>query len=712
MLAARSESRPHRAHALAVCILVLVLARTASAQPVAPSDSLLPSAGVHPLGIRDLWTFERVSDPQPSPDGAWVAYARRAYDAKANTSYSNLWLVPAAGGASRRLTTARAMDTQPRWAPDGRSVAFLSDRSGKTQIWSIDITGGEARAVLELPVDVESFQWSPSGDRLCFAAGTYPDCADLKCTAERAKKLEDSGMTARIYDDLLFRHWDKWDSGRRVHLFVVPAAGGAPVDLMQGADLDAPPLPSGGVEAYSWSPDGKSVAFQARRREPTAAWTTNLDLYIAAADGSGFRCVTESNLAADAWPAYAPDGKSLAYLAMARPVYEADRERVTLYEPASSRRRVVTETWDRSPTELVWSPAGKRIYLVAPDQGTRRIFALEAATGNVKRLELTGSATSVRVSRSKEGERLVYIGESLTSPHEIFSCTPDGREVRQLTTTNAERLAAVRMSKPEEVWYTGAGGTRVHAWLHPPVDRREGERYPLLVLVHGGPQGSWENRFSYRWNPQVWAGAGYAVLAPDPRGSIGYGQEFSDAIRNDWGGKCYEDIMLGVEHVVANMPWVDGDRVAAAGGSFGGYMMLWMAGQTDRFRCLVNHAGLFDLESFYASTEEQWFPEWDLGGVPWEMPESYQRWSPSKFVQRWKTPMLVTHGARDYRVPEAQGFAAYTTLQRRGVPSQLLHFPDEHHWIQKSRNSILWYDTVISWLDRWCKQASARPGQP
>jgi dipeptidyl aminopeptidase/acylaminoacyl peptidase len=336
---------------------------------------------------------------------------------------------------------------------------------------------------------------------------------------------------------------------------------------------------------------------------------------------------------------------------------------------------------------------------------------VEAGGGAVRKLELPGSATSVRVARGKE-ERLVYLGESLTTPHEVFSCTPDGRDVRRLTNTNAARLASVKMGVPEEVWYTGAGGARVHAWLHPPVDRQEGVQVPLVVLVHGGPQGSWENRWSYRWNPQVWAAAGYAVLAPDPRGSIGYGQDFCDAIRNDWGGKCYEDIMLGVEHVVSNHSYIDGTRVAAAGGSFGGYMTFWMAGQTDRFRCLVSHAGLFDLESFYATTEEQWFPEWDLGGVPWEMPEAYEKWSPNRFVDRWKTPMLVIHGARDYRVPEAQGFAAYTTMQRRGVPSQLLHYPDEHHWIQKSRNSILWYDTVIAWLDRWCKQATARPGQP
>jgi len=332
MFAAPSEPRFRRAGRFAG-LLVGALVTASAAQPVAPPDSLLPPVGVHPLGIRDLWTFERVSDPQPSPDGEWVAYVRRAYDAKANTSYSNLWVVPAAGGESRRLTTASALDTQPRWAPNGATIAFLSDRGGKTQIWSIDLVGGEAHVLVELPVDVESFQWSPSGDRLCFAAGTYPDCADLNCTAERRKKLEDSGMSARIYDDLLFRHWDSWDSGRRSHLFVVPVGGGKPVDLVQGADLDTPPLPSGGVEAYAWSPDGKSVAFQARRRDATAAWSTNLDLYVAAADGSGSRCVTESNLAEDGWPVFSPDGASLAYLAMARPGYEADRERVTLYEP-------------------------------------------------------------------------------------------------------------------------------------------------------------------------------------------------------------------------------------------------------------------------------------------------------------------------------------------------------------------------------------------
>jgi dipeptidyl aminopeptidase/acylaminoacyl peptidase len=672
------------------------------AQPIPPPDSLLPPAAPHAFGVRDLWALERVSDPQPSPDGAWVVYVRRRYDVAANKSTANLWLVSSTGGAPRQLTTARSSDTSPRWSSDGRGLAFRSDRGGGAQVWSLDLRGGEPRSLTDLPVDVESFAWSPDGSALLCAVETYVDCPTLECTRERTKKLESNGVAVRRYDRLLFRHWDGWDSGRRRHLFVVPAAGGAPVDLTPGADLDAPPGPSGGSEEFAWSPDGRHVVFQARRHGTSASWTTNLDLFVVGQDGSNLRCITEQNLAVDEQPRWSPDGRTIAYLAMARPGYEADRRRVVLYDVKKAQRRVLTEAWDRSPADLIWSLDGKRLIASVQDEGRRQLYAIDASNGSVRKLPHAGSATSPAVHAGTGGvEKLVYLGESLTAPPEVYGSNADGSGAKPLTDTNSQVLSRARMSTPDSLWFAGEGGTRMHAWLTPPVDRPEGRKVPLVLLVHGGPQGSWDDRFHFRWNPQILAGAGYAVLCPDPRGSTGYGQIFTDGVNGDWGGKCYEDLMKAVDHVVATVPWVDSSRLAAAGGSFGGYMMYWMAGHTDRFRCLVSHAGLYDLESFWGTTEEQWFPEWEFGGTPWEENTSYARWSPSRFAQNWKTPILVTEGAKDYRVPEAQGFAAFTALQRRGVPSQLLWFSGENHHILKPQNAILWYDSVIGWFDRW-----------
>jgi dipeptidyl aminopeptidase/acylaminoacyl peptidase len=654
--------------------------------------------GPRPFSVRDLVAMERLGDPQPSPDGRRVVFTRRAWDEAADRVTINLWVVPIDGGEPRRLTAAAARDTSPRWSPDGTRLAFVSDRGGSSQIWFLDPAGGEARPLTDFPVDVDNPQWSPDGTRLLFTAEVYPDCDTLQCTADRDREREASGRRARVYDRLPVRHWDVWEDGKRSHPFVWTVGGGAPVDLMQGADADSPTKPFGGPEEIAWSPDGRQVAFTAKIRPRDAAWTTDLDVWLAAADGSGSRCLTEDNEAVDTQPVFSPDGRLLAYVAMSRPGYESDRLRLMLLDLQTGRRRALAEAWDRSPDSLVWSPDGRRILVTAEEAGRRKIFAVDVRSGKVAPLVSEHYNGEVRFAGR---DRLVFLRDSLTAPAEVFRAQSDGSDPRPLTRVNAARLERIEMVRPEDFWFAGAGGDRVRGFLLRPAGFRGGRKYPVAFLIHGGPQGAWLDHFHYRWNPQAFAGAGYVTVAIDFHGSTGYGQAFTDSIRMDWGGKPYEDLMKGLDHVIATYDFVDGDRVCALGASYGGYMVNWIAGQTDRFRCLVSHDGEFDLRSGYYATEELWFPEWEQGGTPWERPENYERFSPHRFVDRWKTPMLVIHGALDYRLPETEGIAVFNALQRRGVPSQFLHFPDENHWVLKPKNSLLWHDTVLGWLGRW-----------
>jgi len=654
----------------------------------------------HPFSVRDMIAMERLASPQPSPDGGRVVFTRRVYDAEANKNFTNLWIVPIDGGEPRRLTSARASDTAPRWSPDGRTIAFVSDRGGSSQVWTIDTAGGEARQVTDFPVDVDNVQWSPDGARLVFSAEVYPDCPDLSCTAKRDKEKSDNPVKARVFDRLMIRHWDAWYEGKRNHIFVWPVKGGNPVDVMRGADADGPTKPFGGQEEFAWSPDGKSIAFTSKMTK-NEAWSTDNNIYLAAADGSGYRCLTCANEATDTQPAFSPDGRTIAYLAMTRPGFEADRQRLMTYDLPSGKSRALTETWDRSAESVAWSADGKRLFVTAEESARKKIFAVDAAGGKVG--ILVGDHYNTELAVTSRG-RLVYTQDSLVSPAEIASCRIDGTEARALTRVNAARLQAAEMSRPEEFWFKGAGDDRVHAWILKPAGFQEGRKYPVAFLVHGGPQGSWEDHFHYRWNPQAYAGAGYVVIAINFHGSTGFGQAFTDAIRKNWGGAPYEDLMKGLDHAIATYPFIDSDRMGALGASYGGYMINWIAGHTDRFKCLVSHDGEFDTRTSFYTTEELWFPEWENGGTPWDPGTTYERWSPALSVANWKTPMLVIHGARDFRLPETEGFSVFTALQRRGIPSKLLYFPDENHWVLKAKNSILWHDTVIDWLDRWLKK--------
>jgi dipeptidyl aminopeptidase/acylaminoacyl peptidase len=525
-------------------------------------------------------------------------------------------------------------------------------------------------------------------------------------TADPDRAGADDPVKATVFSGLPIRHWDTWEDGKRSHLFVWSPAGGEPVDIMKGVDADSPTKPFGGAEEYAWSPDGKSIAFTAKIVK-NPAWSTDQDIYLAAADGSGFRCLSEANEAVDREPAFSPDGRTIAWMAMARPGYEADRQRVVLYDLATGRRRVLTETWDRSAGSIAWTGDGRRLLIIAEDEGRQKIFTVDSGSAAGARVTPLVSDGYCSALSAGPGDRFVFLRDSLSSPAEVFAARVDGSEIRSLTAINASRLAAIRMGRAEEFFFTGAAGRRVQGWLVKPPDFDAGRKYPVAFLIHGGPQGAWTDHFHYRWNMQAFAGAGYLTVAINFHGSTGFGQSFTDAINSDWGGKPYEDLMKGLDHVLANYAFADGGRVCALGASYGGYMINWINGHTDRFQCLVSHDGELDIKASYYTTEELWFPEWELGGPPWENPQAYERFSPEGFVSRWKTPTLVVHGARDFRLPETEGFATFTALQRRGIPSKLLYFPDENHWVLKPRNSVFWHETVLGWLDQWLKGTPA-----
>ena len=665
-----------------------------------PSPALAATRGERqPFTARDMVRMERLGEPQASPDGRRVVFTRRTYDWDTNATRINLWVVGLDGTGLRALTTAAARDTGPQWSPDGKSIAFVSTRGGSSQIWTIDPAGGEPAPLGKFPVDVGNLRFSPDGKWLAFTAEVYPDCADLQCTADRDKKKADDPVSARVYESLPFRHWDEWEDGKRQHIFVWTPGSGAPVDLLRGLDLDSPTKPFGGIEEFAWSPDSRAIVYVAKSPGEPFAWSTDLDLFRVGVDGQGRRCLTRDNLAVDTAPAFSPDGRMLAWAAMSRPGYEADRQRLMILDLASGATRTIAGDWDRSVASIAWLPDSKAVVVTAEDYAREKIFRIDLA-GTVTALTTEGRVSALSVAA---GGRLVYLRSSMTAPDELFTSRLDGKDTKALTAVNGERLAGLDLSIPQEFWFTGAKGDKVHGWLLRPARFEPGRKYPVALIIHGGPQGAIMDSFHYRWNPQAFAGAGYVTVAINFHGSTGYGQAFTDAINKDWGGAPYEDLMKGLDHVLATYAFADGDRVAALGASYGGWMINWIAGHTDRFRALVSHDGELDITSSYYSTEELWFPEWEMGGPPWLNREMYERWSPEKFVDRWKTPMLVIHGGRDYRLVETEGMSVFTALQRRGVPSKFMIFPDENHWVLKPRNSVFWYDTVLDWINRYTK---------
>ncbi len=660
------------------------------------------AAPSHPFSVHDLVAIQRITEFCVSPDGARVAFTLRTTDLEANKGTTDLWLVRSDGTGLRRLTTHPGADRAPCWSPDSRSVLFLSDRGGSSQVWRIAADGGEAQPVTHLALDVACFRLSPDGRWLALAVELYPGAS----VAETRRRLDEASKrksTGRLYDRALMRHWDTWRDGRRSHLVVLPATGqGEPIDVMGSMDADCPSKPFRGPEEFTFTPDSAELVFSARDAGPAEAWSTDFDLYRVPRDGSRRpTSLTESNPAWDTRPCFSPDGKYLAYLAMQRPGYESDRFRIVLWRWPDGPAQILTEGWDRSPEEIAWSSDGRILWATAANLGQHSLFAVDPATGQLRTVVHSGDLRMPAACREGAVVSLCH----LRWPAELFWVSPDGETLRPLTAINRQRLAGVRMGDFEQFTFAGHNGDTVYAMVVKPVDCDPRKKYPVAFLIHGGPQGSFGNTFHYRWNPQVYAGAGYAAVMVDFHGSVGYGQAFTDSIRGDWGGKPLEDLQKGLEAALHRYPWLDGQRVAALGASYGGYMVNWIAGAwPDRFRCLVNHDGNLDLRMAYFDTDELWFPEWDHQGTPWSNPQGYEEHNPVRLVHRWKTPMLVIHGGRDYRIPESQAIGTFNALQRRGIPSKFLYFPDENHWVLSPQNSILWHQTVLDWLDQWLRK--------
>ena len=662
--------------------------------------SSLSGFAKHPLTFEDMMKVRRISDPQISPDSRWVAYVQTSVDLNANKKTSHIWLVSMDGGGARQLTTGEGSDSRPRWSPDGGRLALISTRGGKSQVWILPVSGGEAHAVTTISTEADGVTWAAKGETLVFTSQVYPDCPDDACNRAGLEQAEHSKVKARLITELLFRHWTDWRDGKYTHVFSVSAAGGPARDLTPGR-YDSPTFFLGAPDGYAISPDGSEVCFTSNRSEPPSApaWTTNNDLYLVSSNGGEAKDITADNPGSDASPQYSPNGRYIAYTSQARNGYESDLFRLRVYDRETGRVKDLTEGFDQWVEAFAWAPDSDTIYFLAPDHTETPVFRTSVSHPKVEKV-LDGYNAEVQVA--PDGKSLATSRTSLVAPTEIYRASLADGSLTELTHANVSLLSELEMNPGESVTTAGALGARVQSLLVKPPGFDPNRKYPAIFLIHGGPQGAWEDDWGYRWNAQLFASRGYVVLMTNPHGSTGYGQKFLEEISGDWGGACYQDLMAAADYL-ERLPYVDKERVGAAGASFGGFMINWIAGHTTRFKALVSHDGVYDQRSMYGETEELWFPQWEFKGLPWEKGSLYEKWSPANFVQNIQTPMLLVEGELDFRVPNGQAFQLFTALQRRGVPSKLLYFPDEGHWVNKPQNSQLWYNTVLGWLDEYLK---------
>ncbi len=711
--------------------------------------SCLAHAADHPPGrpmqFTDLVKMRRLGDSTLSPNGKWILFAVTDIDLDKNSRTSHLWVIPAAGGQEKPITASSAGESRGRFSPDGKQLLFVSSREGSSQLYLAEFddasgNAGEAKALTSLSTGADGALWSPDGRYILFLSSVYPDCASnpdpAACNKQRDEQQENSKVRAQLFTHLLARHWNTLTGDKRSHLFLIPGTGGTPRDLTPGDHHDIPPFSVGGADGYAFSPDSKEIAFE-ENLDPEPATSTNADIFTLRLDDPQARPnKISTSPGGDFSPAYSPDGKYIAWRSQARAGYESDRFRLLIYDRQTKQIKEPLPNFDRWIDEFAWSTDAKTIYFVAADQGEAPVFAINIPLDGKDLSKLYSlQATSGTVQLTREGEystllpspsgqylfatkmtvsspaKLVMldtklVGHDMTAvvrgvaPSKLIALPASVPEVR-LTHLNDETLADLDLPKMTGFWFRGALGTRVQGFLIRPPRFDPTKKYPVKFLIHGGPEGAWGNAWSYRWNPELFAADGYVVVMVNPRGSTGYGQQFIDQIDGDWGGKPYLDLMRGLDYAEQHFPFIDKSRECALGASYGGYMADWILGHTDRFACVVSHDGMFNTESAYGETDELWFPEWEFRGTPWTNRLGYRRWSPMLSAARMKTPTLVIHGQLDYRLELSQGLQLYTTLQRQHVPSEMLYFPDEGHWVLKPQNSQLWYSTVNAWCNQW-----------
>jgi dipeptidyl aminopeptidase/acylaminoacyl peptidase len=707
---------------------------------VGQTSAQTSTSAQRPFTFEDMMAIKRISSPTVSPEGRWVLFAVVDVDLDANKRTSHLWVVPLAGGDARQLTFDAAGETGGRWSPNGGKILFVSSRAGGSQVWIQDFDSasgkltGEPKKITSISTEADGAMWFPDGRKILFVSEVYPDCGADACNKAKDEERGNSKVKAMVFTRLFYRHWNHYTSFKRSHLFVVPAEGGVATDITRG-DYDVPPFSLGGQDNYAISPDGQEVAF-ASNHDEVEATSTNNDIWVVSMDADPLFAEPKKlsvSPGSDSAPVYSPDGHYLAWRMQERGGYESDRFRLVILDRGTSTRNGVasrrqgppppakivnlTEHWDHWVENIAWSPDSQFIYITSDDAGEIPIYSVPVDPKvllNVQGLgQLTGHDHPVKeISRGSnddlavtpDGQALVFTRMSVRAPNEVYKLALGSKQAEQLTHLNDALLSHVSMQPVEPFWFEGAGGTKVQGFIVKPPGFDPQKKYPVKFLIHGGPQGQWGDEWSYRWNAELLAANGYVVIMVNPRGSTGYGQKFIDDINGDWGGKPYIDLMNGLDYAEKTYPFIDKNRECALGASYGGYMINWILGHTNRFKCLVSHDGMFNTESAYGSTEELWFNEWEFKGTPWTNREGYRKWSPHLYEDQFKTPTLVIHGQLDYRLDVSEGFQLFTTLQRLKVPSKMLYFPDEGHWVLKPQNSRLWYRTVNAWVDEWVKK--------
>jgi len=659
--------------------------------------------------VRDMAYLDRHSSPTLSPDGRVLVFAKRVVDKQTNKSSTSLWmrnLVTRDIRPPTQLTPEGWNVNSPAFSADGKSVYFLSAKSGSMQLYAMSVAGGAPKQLTDFVLDVDGYKLSPDGKQVALAFSVFPECkGDLDCTRKKLDEVEASKASGKVFDRMFIRHWDAWNDGRLNRVFAAALGGDGMIKsatLLSG-DIhgDIPSKPFGDLSDFAWSPDGTSVAMSVRQANREEPWRTNFDLWLVKADGSGARNLTASNPAWDAGPVFSHDGKTLYYRAMARPGFEADRFALMALDLASGKAKEIASKWDASADGITLSADGKWIYTTATEMGRHPLFRVSLANGEVEGVVGDGSVSAFALA----GQTLAVARNSLKSGDVIYATSSDGKApLRAITPSAGEMLPDVAWGAYEQFNFIGWNNEAVHGYVVKPWNYEEGKKYPVAFLIHGGPQGSFGNGWSYRWNPQTYAGQGYAVVMIDFHGSTGYGQKFTDAISGHWGDRPLEDLQKGWAAAQKKYAFLDGGKACALGASYGGFMVNWIEGNwydkdgNSPFKCLVSHDGVFENNAMGYATEELWFSEWENGGTPYENPQGYQKFNPANHVANFKVPMLVIHGQLDYRIPVEQGIALFSALQRKGVESKFLYFPDENHWVLKPQNSVQWHDTVNGWL--------------